>query len=509
MAGPGGGRAAWRTPRRASCSTLRSRRASPSGCWPPRPGTRWRCWRSPGCSPPRSSPGASRSRTRCGPGTGVESAFAAAVDALPEATQRALLLAAAAGTRRLDALPVGGPRAGRERADRDAGRGRARVPPSADALDRLSPGVARPTGARRTRRWPRRRSGAERAWHLAACAVAPDEAVASALEQAALDARDRGAYATSARDLHRAAQLTPDDGERARRLLAAAGDAIRCGEAERAGGLLDEAAALSDDPLLAADVARLKGHVEMRRGSPVAANEQLVREAERVRGARPPPRGVDVPRGVRRAPDDRRLLRRWPRSAERARALSTGVDPAVELLATALVGEAQIALGEVAQGVAELRACEPYLMEADPLAMVEIVGMAAFAWVWVEDFERASRLLARVLTAARNASAVTALIHPLAVQAHLDLRRGRWAAALAGATEAAELADDAGPARPAPPRVGGAGPGRGGARPRDRLPRARRTRSGAVRRRLLPRRARTPRARARPHPGGDRGAGGR
>ena len=83
-------------------------------------------------------------------------------------------------------------------------------------------------------------------------------------------------------------------------------------------------------------------------------------------------------------------------------------------------------------------------METDPLAMVEIVGMAAFAWVWVSDFERASRLLARVLTAAREASAVTALIHPLSVQAHLDLRRGRWAAALAGATEAAELADDAG-----------------------------------------------------------------
>ena len=73
-------------------------------------------------------------------------------------------------------------------------------------------------------------------------------------------------------------------------------------------------------------------------------------------------------------------------SAERARALSTGAEPAVELLATALVGEGQIALGDLGHGIAELRACEPYLMEADPLAMVEIVGMAAFAWVWVEDF---------------------------------------------------------------------------------------------------------------------------
>ena len=49
-----------------------------------------------------------------------------------------------------------------------------------------------------------------------------------------------------------------------------------------------------------------------------------------------------------------------------------------------------------------------------------------------------------MLGAARDASAVSALIHPLAVQAHLDLRRGRWAAALAGASEAAELAEDTG-----------------------------------------------------------------
>ncbi len=39
---------------------------------------------------------------------------------------------------------------------------------------------------------------------------------------------------------------------------------------------------------------------------------------------------------------------------------------------------------------------------------------------------------------------MSALIHPLAVQAHLDLRRGRWAAALAGASESAELAEDTG-----------------------------------------------------------------
>ena len=131
-------------------------------------------------------------------------------------------------------------------------------------------------------------------------------------------------------------------------------------------------------------------------------------------------------------------------SAERARALSAGAEPAVELLATAVIGEGQIALGDAVAGAALLRACEPYLMEADPLAMVEIVGMAAHAAIWIEDWDAASRVLSRVLGAARGASAVSALIHPLAVQAHLDLRRGRWAPALAGASESAELAEDTG-----------------------------------------------------------------
>ncbi len=86
-------------------------------------------------------------------------------------------------------------------------------------------------------------------------------------------------------------------------------------------------------------------------------------------------------------------------TAERARALSAGAEPAVELLATAVIGEGQIALGEVAPGAALLRACEPYLMEADPLAIVEIVGMAGHASIWVEDWD------ARVARARRACSA--------------------------------------------------------------------------------------------------------
>ena len=381
------------------------------------------------------------------PGTNVERAFAAAVSALPEATCRALLVASAASSRRLDGLV----RAGVALRDLEPAEA-ARIIVLADGELEFRHPVLRSTvyhGAS----LPERRAAhaalaaatdsAERAWHLAACAVAPDEEVASALERAALEARDRGAHATAMRDLTRAAQLTPETQPRAARLLAAAGDAVRCGEAERATGLLDEAASLTSDPLLAADVERMRGHVEMRRGSPVAAHERLVREADRVR-TRDPRRAAAMFLEASVAHMMTGDVEAMIASAERARALSAGAEPAVELLATAVIGEGQIALGEAEAGAALLRACEPYLMEADPLAMVEIVGMAAHAAIWIEDWDAASRILSRVLGVARAASAVSALIHPLAVQAHLDLRRGRWAPALAGASESAELADDTG-----------------------------------------------------------------
>ena len=96
------------------------------------------------------------------------------------------------------------------------------------------------------------------------------------------------------------------------------------------------------------------------------------------------------------------------------------------------------------QGEPLLSACEPYLLEGDPLAIVEVVGMAAHASLWTEKFDRAERILDRLVAAARDASAVSALIYPLAVRSHLDFRLGRWAAARAEAAESVELAQDTG-----------------------------------------------------------------
>ena len=159
----------------------------------------------------------------------------------------------------------------------------------------------------------------------------------------------------------------------------------------------------------------MTGHVEMRRGSPLVANELLVAEAERVR-SRDPRRaaGMFLEASVSHmiTGDMHALVA----TAERARALATAADPAVELLATTVIGEAYLALGDVEQGEPLLSACEPYLLEGDPLAIVEVVGMAAHASIWIEKFDRAQRILDHLIAAARDASAVSALIYPLAAQ---------------------------------------------------------------------------------------------
>jgi DNA-binding CsgD family transcriptional regulator len=173
------------------------------------------------------------------------------------------------------------------------------------------------------------------------------------------------------------------------------------------------------------------------------AHELLLGEAERVR-SRDPRRAAGMFLEASVAHMMTGDMHAMVATAERARSLATSADPAVELLATVVIGEAHLALGEFEQGEALLGACEPYLLEGDPMAIVEVIAMAALASVWIEKWERAQRIFDRLIAAAREASAVSALIYPLAARAHLGLRLGRWAAARADATESVELAQDTG-----------------------------------------------------------------
>lgn len=94
-----------------------------------------------------------------------------------------------------------------------------------------------------------------RAWHLAAATLHPDAEVSAALARTADRARRRGGYATAAKALARAAELSPGRDDSARLLADAAGLAVFTGDLSWVETLTDRARARTDDPVLLATAA--------------------------------------------------------------------------------------------------------------------------------------------------------------------------------------------------------------------------------------------------------------
>ena len=113
-----------------------------------------------------------------------------------------------------------------------------------------------------------------RTWHRAAACDGPDAGVADGLEAVGRRAERRGGHDSAAAAYHRSAQLTSVDELRARRLFDAARTAYAAGQVGRALPLLDESTLIADDPVLRADLARLRGRIEVMVGS--AADAQRV-----------------------------------------------------------------------------------------------------------------------------------------------------------------------------------------------------------------------------------------
>ena len=103
--------------------------------------------------------------------------------------------------------------------------------------------------------------GDRRAWHRALAAAGADEAVAAELEHSAGRAQTRGGLAAAAAFLERAATLTADPAQRARRALEAAQAKHQAGAPEAALALLANAEAGPLDPLQRAQGQRLHAEI--------------------------------------------------------------------------------------------------------------------------------------------------------------------------------------------------------------------------------------------------------
>jgi DNA-binding CsgD family transcriptional regulator/tetratricopeptide (TPR) repeat protein len=119
-----------------------------------------------------------------------------------------------------------------------------------------------------------------RAWHLAAAALHPDEQVASLLEATAAQAQRRGGAAAAALALERAAELSPDPGDQARRLVAAASAAVPTGQGDWVQDLAARALAVTADPELRLAARRYAGWALAWSGWRTAALSALISVAE-------------------------------------------------------------------------------------------------------------------------------------------------------------------------------------------------------------------------------------
>src|SRR6202034_3649023 len=109
---------------------------------------------------------------------------------------------------------------------------------------------ARRAAAHRELAEPLHDQPARRAWHLAAAALQPNEHVAALLEATADEPQHRGGAAAAALAMERAAELSPERADQARRLVAAASAAVPTGQGDWVQDLANRALAVTADPEL-------------------------------------------------------------------------------------------------------------------------------------------------------------------------------------------------------------------------------------------------------------------
>ena len=282
------------------------------------------------------------------------------------------------------------------------------------------------------------------AWHLGMAAAGPDEAVAARLEQAAGQVRDRGGYAATVTFLSRAAELSPDQGARARRLVAAAEAALIAGRPVQAAALLGEAAPLLAGPLARAQARRLDGTLRLALGQAGEAAPVLLEAARAL--------APGDPRGARQALLEAlraALYVGWTAS----RAVVLEIAAAARALPAAGGSEASAADllldGFAARAADGYRASVPLLrraiamLGADELSPQEglrwlTLGCAAAAELF--DDEAQHSLAIRMVQLARGQGALTMLPVALVNQAlRAEVMAGRFDAARACFTEGSEI----------------------------------------------------------------------
>jgi DNA-binding CsgD family transcriptional regulator len=284
-----------------------------------------------------------------------------------------------------------------------------------------------------------RRAAERRAWHLAAAADGMDADAASALVEAAEDARRRGALTVAARALERAAEVTPDHTTRARLRYDAATNWRLAGDSPRARSLLGRSAEGDLDPLLRADIEHLLGQIAMWEEQPRVARPRLEAAANGVESHDTTRAAAiltdaslaallsgDIPGGIG-------LGRRAHELAKGRHELLAMTGPLLAngLLLSGAPEEARALLMTYDAIPADKR---------PPAALIQI----APPLTWIEEYDKARSFLEDLIRKGRELSSPSILVPALWNMTELEYRVGRWDQGYAAGSEAVSLARDSG-----------------------------------------------------------------
>ena len=280
-----------------------------------------------------------------------------------------------------------------------------------------------------------------RAWHRAASVDQPSAEVVAELDAAAVRAEQRGGYEAAAAAWERSAELSTAADDRAGRLFGAARGAWLSGQPARARSLVDAALECVADPVLRADVTRLRARIEWNTGS-LRLGHRMVLE-----GAR------DV------APHDPDRAREMALFAAALASFGgdggVGIDPAefAELPDTASGYQrclAELLLGLTHASRRDWTATSDMLRRAfateeqvhvDDQDLLPNLGVGAML---LGDVAAIETYHERLLLRARDQGAAVMVLYALTRLAFADIPAGRWGTAGARQAEALRLGEATG-----------------------------------------------------------------
>jgi DNA-binding NarL/FixJ family response regulator len=282
-----------------------------------------------------------------------------------------------------------------------------------------------------------------RAWHLAEATLTADEKVAALLEQVGTVANRRLSHAEAAQAFQRAAGLSPDRTERARRLFAAAEAAVPAGLVQEAIQLLAQARTWTDDPATAALAECDQYRLAVWGGSaPEEHRARLFDFAARMEDQLPAvaARAYLAAAQASLARYDTDAI---TRGAEQAARLA-GSDERVALHCDVFAAFAAAQAGATDRACELLARHQAQLAALDTFDLDQIVLTSAACYLALQRTAEARPLLARAVEASRAANAAGLLAHQLPQMALLEWLDGNWTTALTLADEAVELAPQTG-----------------------------------------------------------------